>query len=169
MRHYFSGFRRSCLATVLSLFFLPAQASPFDQGSLGVTVLVGSGQAFNENYTIVGAGIGYYVIDGLRLGLDAETWLGGSIDINKVSPQVQYVYTGAQEMKPYAGAFFRRASIEGLDNLDSAGARAGVYLSSRGGFYISIGVVREEYLDCDETVYISCSDTYPEITLTISL
>jgi hypothetical protein len=169
MSHYFLRFSQICLALVLPAFFAPAYASPFDQGSLGVSVLVGSGQAFNDNYTILGAGAGYYVLDGLRLGLDAETWLGGRIGINKVSPQVQYVFAREEKLKPYLGAFYRRASIEGLDDLNSAGARAGVYLSSRGGYYLSFGLVQENYLSCDKTVFVSCSDTYPEITITISL
>lgn len=169
MSDYFPRFQRSCLAIVLSAFFAPAQAAPFAQGDMSVSVLVGSGRAFNDNYTIVGAGVGYYVLDGLRLGVDAETWLGGRIDINKVSPQVQYVFARTEKLKPYLGAFYRRATIEGLDDLNSAGARAGVYLSNRGGYYLSFGIVQENYLSCDETVYVSCSDTYPEISLTISL
>lgn len=169
MSHHFLRFSRGCLAIILSAFFVPAHAAPFDQGGMGVSVLVGSGQAFNDNYTIVGAGAGYYVLDGLQLGLDAEIWLGGRIGINKVSPQLQYVFAREEKLKPYLGAFYRRSTIEGLDDLNSAGIRAGVYLSSRGGYYLSFGIAQENYLSCDKAVYVSCSDTYPEITLTINL
>ena len=154
---------------VFCLFFAPAHAAPFAKGDVGVSLVVGSGQAFNDNYTIVGAGIGYYVLDGLRLGISGQTWLGGDISINKYSPQVQYVMARDEKLKPYLGAFYRKTSIEEFDDLDSVGGRAGVYLSGRGNNYISVGIVHENYLSCDEAVYVSCSDTYPELTVTFSM
>ena len=98
MSHYFSRFNRCCLAMVLALFCAPANTAPFEQGGTDVSLIVGSGQAFNDNYTIVGAGIGYYVLDGLRLGINAQAWLGGDVSINKVSPQIQYVFAREEKL-----------------------------------------------------------------------
>ena len=117
----------------------------------------------------MGAGIGYYVIDGLKLGINAQFWLGGDISINKISPQFQYVFARDEKLKPYIGAFYRKTSVEGLQDLDSSGFRAGVFLSSRGGHYMGFGLVHETYNRCDKTVLLSCSDTYPELIFTFVL
>ncbi len=169
MRYKFPYLNRYCLVTVFSIFYTCVQAAPFEQGDMGVSIMLGSGQAFNENYTLVGAGVSYYVVDGLSLGVDAEVWLGGSIAIDKVSPQVQYVFAREEKLKPFIGVFYRRMRIEGLKNLDSAGGRAGVYFSGQGNYYISAGLVHENYFSCDKAVYVSCSDTYPELTITFGL
>lgn len=169
MNRYFLNLKQRLLAIVLATFFVPAHAAPFKQGDMSFSLLLGSGQAFNDNYSIFGMGIGYYVVDGLRLGLEAESWTGGDISINKYSPQIQYVMAREEKLKPYIGAFYRKTSIEGFDDLNSAGGRAGIYLSSRGNYYISVGVVHESYLSCNESIYVSCSDTYPEIVFTFSL
>ena len=169
MNHYFLRLSRCSLALMSLLSFSSISAAPFAKGDVGVSLVVGSGQAFNDNYTIVGAGVGYYVMDGLRLGVNAQTWLGGDVSINKYSPQIQYVMARDERLKPYIGAFYRKTDIEGFDDLDSAGGRAGVYFSGRGDYYISVGVVHENYLSCDQAVYVSCSDTYPELTVTFSL
>ena len=169
MNHYFLRLSRCCLALIFSLSFTSVSAAPFAKGDVAVSLVVGSGQAFNDNYTIVGAGIGYYVIDGLRLGINGQTWLGGDVSINKYSPQLQYVMARDEKLKPYVGAFYRKTTIDGFEDLDSVGGRAGVYFSGRGNYYISVGVVHENYLSCDQAVYVSCSDTYPELTVTFSL
>ena len=36
------------------------------------------------------------------------------------------------------------------------------------GSYFGAGMVYEKYLSCDEQVYRSCSDTYPEIIFAIA-
>lgn len=169
MNRYFFRMKQCLMVIGLAVFITPVQAAPFKQGDMNFSLLLGSGQAFNDSYSIFGAGFGYYVIDGLRLGIEGETWTGGNVSINKYSPQVQYVMAREKQLKPYVGAFYRKTSIEGFEDLDSAGGRAGVYMSSRGNYYISIGVVHESYLSCDEAIYVSCSDTYPEITFVFSL
>lgn len=169
MNHNFLNLKQGLLVMVLVALLFPAQAAPFKKGDLSASLMVGSGQAFNDNYTIVGAGIGYYVLDGLKLGINGQTWRGGEVSINKYSPQIQYVMLRNEQIKPYLGAFYRRTSIDGFDDLDSAGGRAGVYLSGQDDYYISIGIVHESYISCDESIYVSCSDTYPELSITFSL
>jgi hypothetical protein len=168
-------FRTIALITLLALLLLcatpPADAAdrdPFADGSMRLSVLVGNGYAFNESYFIVGVGFGYYLVKGLELGLDVESWLSGSPGITKISPSVRYVVPTNSPIRPYIGAFYRRTMIDNYDDLDSVGGRAGVYFMSGRGSYFGAGVVYEKYLSCDTAIYQSCDDTYPEITFAIA-
>ena len=144
-------------------------AGPFSKGSQTISILAGAGSAFGDDYIILGGGYGYYVIDGLELGIDAQFWLSGDPSITKVSPQIRYVFTQPKTVKPYVGAFYRRTFIEDLDDLDSVGYRAGLNFMGQGNFYFGAGFVYESYKDCTETVYTDCSDTYPEILFGFSM
>jgi hypothetical protein len=160
---------RFSVVIVLLVVSMPGYtAGVFLKGGSNISLIVGSGRAFNDNYTVIGAGYNYYILDGLSLGLRAETWTGGSPSINKYSPQMQYVFQVAT-LQPYMGAFYRKTIIDGFDDLDSVGYRAGLYFDTKSNVYLSVGVVAEEYQDCIESIYVSCSDTYPEIVLSIAL
>ena len=143
----------------------------FSKNSTSVGVVLGSGSAFNDNYVILGVGVGYYVVRGLELGIDLQHWFSGEPSITKVSPQIRYVFTQPKVIKPYVGAFYRRTyfgDYKGidLDDRDSYGYRAGAYFSTDNRVYIGGGVVYEEYKDC--AVFTDCSTTYPEILFTVS-
>ena len=143
----------------------------FSQNSTSVGVFVGSGRAFDDDYIILGVGAGYYVAEGLEVGIDFQRWFSGEPTITKVSPQVRYVFTRAQGIKPYVGAFYRRTSFDDfngieIDDQDSFGYRAGAYFSSNNGVYIGGGLVYEEYKDCSRVT--DCSTTSPEILFTFS-
>jgi len=143
----------------------------FSKHSTSIGVFVGSGSAFNDDYTILGVGAGYYLTEGLEIGVDLERWFSGKPAITKVSPQVRYVFTRAQGIKPYLGAFYRRTSFDdfngvALDDQDSFGYRAGAYFSSSNGVSVGAGVVYEEYRDC--TRVTDCSSTSPEVLFTFS-
>jgi hypothetical protein len=140
-----------------------ADADAFGKGGVRTSIICGWGHAFNDDYFILGAGAGYYVIDGLEIGLELETWLGGGFDIYKVSPEIRYVLHSAPSLKPYGGAFYRRTIIERFDDLTSVGFRAGVFHDTGNGSYLGVGVVHEIFLNCDKDVYSSCTETYPEI------
>jgi len=143
-------------------------AGPFEKGGSRVSIVVGSGRSLDNNYVILGLGAGYYVLNGLELGLDGEAWLGGDPDIYKVSPQVKYVLPTQSKIRPYAGVFYSHIFIDGYDDLDTTGARGGVYFTSNEKWFMGVGVVYESYLDCDESVYSSCRDVYPEISFSFS-
>src|SRR5512134_1570429 len=64
----------------------------FREGGKRFSVFLGAGTAFGDNYTIVGAGLGYFVLDGLEAGLEYESWLGGEKGIQRISPQLTYVF-----------------------------------------------------------------------------
>ncbi len=159
----------SILLVTLALTAIPSHAGPFSQGSQSVSVIAGSGRAFNDDYLILGLGYGYYVLNGLELGIDAQFWLSGDPSITKLSPQIRYVFTQPKRIKPFVGAFVRRTYIDGLEDLDSVGYRAGLNFMGQGNFFFGIGFVYEEYRACSETVFRSCSDTYPEILFSFSI
>ncbi len=144
-------------------------AGPFSVGSKSLGVVVGSGRAFDDNYTIIGAGFGYHVVDGLQLNIQAQTWLGGDRDIDKITPGVQYVFSREQKFKPYLGAFYTRSYIENFDDQNSAGLRAGAIFSTSSNFYVGFGIVYEDYLDCDENRFVDCDDTYTELSIAFLL
>lgn len=143
----------------------------FAKNSTSVGVVVGSGSAFDDDYIILGIGVGYYLAEGLELGVDLQRWFSGEPTITKVSPQIRYVFTQVQTIKPYVGAFYRRTSYDDLngrdiDDQDSIGYRAGAYFSSNNRVYIGAGIVYEEFDDCSRLT--DCSTTSPEILFTVS-
>jgi hypothetical protein len=71
-------------------------------------------------------------------------------------------------MAPYLGAFYRRSYVEDLQDLGSAGGRAGVYITAGRNTYFGAGMVYESYFDCNESTYASCSDSYPEVSVTVA-
>lgn len=146
-------------------------STAFSKNSTSVGIVLGSGSAFNENYVILGASVGYYVARGLELGIDVQHWFSGEPSITKVSPQIRYVFTQAKVIKPYVGAFYRRTyfgDFKGIsiDDQDSYGYRAGAYFTTNNRVYIGGGIVYEQYKDC--AVFDDCSTTYPEILFTVS-
>jgi len=143
-------------------------AGAFSKGRTHFFVTAGNGYAFDESYLVLGVGLSYYLIDGLNVGLSFESWSGSDPGMNKITPSVQYVFHQNQTLKPYVGGFYRRAYIDGLPDINSTGARAGVYFTAGRNAYIGIGAVYESYIDCNESVYRSCNDTYPEVSFTIA-
>lgn len=146
-------------------------STAFSKNSTSVGVVLGSGNAFNDNYLILGVGVGYYVVRGLEIGIDLQRWFSGDPSITKVSPQIRYVFTQPKMIKPYVGAFYRRTyfgDLNGIsiDDQDSFGYRAGAYFTTNNRLYIGGGIVYEDYKDCDPSY--DCSTTYPEILFTVS-
>jgi hypothetical protein len=160
--------KKLLLTTLLILSALPACAADvagiFGQGNTQFSLLAGSGNAFNNNYLIVGAGATYYVLDGVGVGLSYENWSGSSPGINKISPSVQYVFYRATSVQPYVGGFYRHAMISGQSGINSVGARAGVYFSSGPKSLVGVGLAYESYLNCQTSIYGSCSEIYPEVS-----
>ena len=145
-----------------------AVAGAFGKGRTHFVVTAGSGNAFDETYLVLGLGVSHYLIDGLNVGLSLESWVGSDPSMYKVTPSVQYVFFQIPQLNPYVGGFYRRTYIDGLPDINSVGARAGVYLKAGRNAYIGIGAVYESYIDCNTNTYLSCSDTYPEVSFTIA-
>lgn len=161
-------------ALVVAAFALspPASAADvagvFGKGRTHFVVSGGTGYEFNQSYFVLGLGVSYYLIDGLNVGLFLESWSGSDPSMKKVTPSAQYVFYQVPVLKPYIGVFYRRTYTEGLPDANSVGGRAGVYLQAGRNAYLGVGAVYESYLDCNQTVYSSCSSTYPELSFTIA-
>lgn len=153
---------------VLSAF--PVRAAEagemFEQGRTHFSLMVGNGYALDNNYFVIGASASHYVLDGLGAGLSFEKWSGGGRGITNYAPFAQYVFFQGSPVRPYVGGFYRHTAIEGLPGINSAGERAGITVASGSNAYVSAGLVHEAYLDCQTTVYRSCSSTYSEVSVT---
>jgi hypothetical protein len=163
----------AALAAAVALLSMPASAADvagvFGRGRTGFVVSGGTGYAFNQSYFVLGLGVNYYVIDGLNVGLSAESWSGNDPHFYKITPSVQYVFYQVPKVKPYVGAFYRRTYFSSnLPDINSMGGRAGAYVGAVRNAYLGAGVVYESYLDCTKTTYNSCSETYPEISFTLA-
>lgn len=161
------------LVIAVSAGFAPAAraadvAGVFRQGSTQVIISGGTGYAFKETYFVLGLGASYYVLDGLSVGLAFESWSGSDPSIYKLTPSVQYVFHQVPTLKPYVGVFYRRTYVDGLADINSMGGRAGAYVQAGRNTYIGGGVVYEKYVSCNNSVYRSCSDTYPELSITFA-
>jgi len=155
---------------MIVLMSTPAAAAepfPFTSGSTRLSLALGNGTAFNKDYAVFGLGGGYFVVDGIELGLQAEAWLGNSPHIGQLSPQVRMVIDREGRVKPYLGAFYRRTFIDGYRDNDTIGARAGLYFLTNGSTYFGAGLVQDVHLNCDRTVYSYCAETYPELLFAV--
>ncbi len=142
-------------------------AAPFNQGSGRLSILFGNGTAFDQNYSVIGLGAGYYVADGVEASLAFETWQGNSPHIERVTPGVNVVLYSFSGIKPYLGAFYRRTFIEDHGSRNEAGVRAGGIVLTGPRVYIGAGIVYDARLNCDRAIYSSCSDVYPELLIAL--
>jgi hypothetical protein len=143
-------------------------AGVFSQGRTHLAIIGGSGYAFDQTYFVLGVGAQYYLANGLSLGLHVESWTGDDPGITKITPSVQYVFYQVPRIHPYLGLFYRSTQVEDLPDLESTGGRAGLYFTAGSNAFFGAGVVQETYLDCNESVYRSCSDVYPEVSFTFT-
>ena len=158
----------ACAFAVPAMAQSVGAAGGFSKGRTHVVATAGTGYAFDESYLVLGLGASYFLTDGFNVGLMFEWWTGSDPEMTKITPSVQYVFYQVQHVKPYVGAFYRRTSIDGLDDLDSVGGRAGVYLQLGRNAYLGIGGVYESYIDCNEGTYRKCDSTYGEVSLTFA-
>ena len=148
----------------------PRTAGPFARNTPRVSVVVGSGSTRSETYLILGAGFGYFIIDGLELGLDYEAWILGSPVMHRLSPEARYVFHFVPILAPYVGLFYRHSFVAHEDDLDQLGMRVGAYyVPASGRMYIGGGVVYERLLACTPGVFVDCDVVYPEISFAIPL
>ncbi len=169
MRISLPGFR--CLVRAIQslapLLLLTAPAlgqDNFSSGKARVSVSAGTTTAYNDSYFQIGVGLGYYVMDGLEIGLDARSWHGGALSIQEIAPSATYVFNNFGGFKPYVGMLYRTTFIKGQDNLSAIGGRAGVFLQSSTNFVMRAGLVAIRYQDCNRRPYLDCTETYPEVS-----
>ena len=148
----------------------PPPRGPFSKGSIRLTLLVGTASTYEDNYFIIGGGLGYFILNGLEVGLDYEAWLFAKPVMQRLSPEARYVFHMVPVVKPYAGVFYRRNFVTDHDDYNQIGARLGAYFIPRSNrMFIGAGAVYEKTLDCTTSNYIDCDEWYPEISFGISL
>jgi hypothetical protein len=145
-------------------------AGPFSRGSIRLSALVGTGFTSSDDYLILGAGLGYYVLDGLEVGVDYDIWFLADPVLNRISPGVRYVFHMVPAIKPYVGGFYRHTFVsgDGIPDFNYLGARLGIYYVPQSkGMYVGGGAVYEHMLDCNSKVW-ECDNWYPEIFIGVS-
>lgn len=144
-------------------------AGPFSKGSIRATALIGTGSSTTDTYLILGAGLGYFLIDGLEVGLDWDIWFLADPVLNRLSPETRYVFHMVPVVKPYIGAFYRHTFVADYDDFDYIGGRIGAYIIPSGGrTFVGAGAVYEHMLSCEDNWFIDCDDVYPEISIGVA-
>ena len=150
----------------------PAQkqqpTGPFGKGTRRASFTAGWGRSFGEDYLLLGLGVGYFFRNNMALNLGLETWALNDPNVTKFTPELQIVVPRPRGPRPYLAGFWRRAWIEDEPDLSSIGGRVGIYNKIAGRSAAGIGAVYEHYLDCNDTVYNSCSQVYPEAVFGVS-
>lgn len=148
----------------------PTIKTPFDKGrfNLGLGLNFGRTDA-NERYYVFGGGLGYYVLDGVELGLGTSIQFGAGPTILRTIPGVRYVVqplVGKSPLIPYVGTFVGRYFVsDGIDDMSTVGGRVGaIYVS--GSLLIGLGLVVEKIVSECTT---NCTDYYPELAFALSL
>jgi hypothetical protein len=146
-------------------------AGPFAKGSIRLTLLAGWGSTATSDYLILGGGLGYFLVNGLEVGVDYEAWIFDQPVMHRVSPETKYVFHMVPVIKPYVGVFYRHTFVtQGYDDFDQVGARGGIFFVPRGGrMFVGGGAIYERLLDCEETAILDCDEVYPEIFFGVSI
>lgn len=120
-------------------------AGVFSIGSKNVGITVGSDSSLGNNYTVIGANVNYFVLDGISMGASYHAFLGGTPDIQQLTfPVTYYLPLGNSTFRPYAGAFYTHTMIEApYDNYDIYGGRVGISMQTSQSSYVSFGWVQE--------------------------
>jgi hypothetical protein len=141
--------------------------TPFDQSRISVSVRVGEQTAYGFNHFSLGAGIGYYVLDGLEVGLAALHQFGDGPSINEVTPSVSYVaqpLVGRWAVIPYVGGFFNHWFLGDANaDINTVGGRAGL-LRLSGRMVFGLGIAYEHTL----STCTDCDFFYPDISVGVA-
>ena len=164
--------RALLLVTVATTAFADdePQPTPFDQGKMNLSIGGGTTSNFDRRYFAVGAGFGYFVLDGLELGISAVHQFGDGPSISQLQPRVRYVVqplVGHSPLIPYVGAFYNHWFIgDGYPDVDAIGGRAGaLYISGR--LLLGLGVAVERTVSaCPDD---ECWAVYPDLSISLSL
>ncbi len=141
-----------------------SQPQPFEKGRWRGGLFAGYGSSYGDDYFLIGGSVSRLIARGLDIGVEFEQWLGGDPSLSKISPQARYIILISPRTMPYVGAFYRRTFVgDGLDDWNSWGGRAGIYQHAGRAMMLGLGVVYEQYLDCDG----DCDDVYPEASVSV--
>jgi len=145
---------------------MPHVVQAFERGTSSVALSVGSGQQLGRDYTVINGRYGYFFVKEFEASMALELWRGNSPEIYKIIPELRYVYTSSQTLKPYAALFVGFTTYGGaVADRTTYGAKAGMYLRLNPGAHLGLGFVHERIENCDPAVYRNCQYTYPEVSL----
>lgn len=145
----------------------PPPPTPFDRGRFGLGGGAGEQTNFDKQYIWIGASVGYFVLDGVELGLSGLYEFGNDPTITEVSPSLRYVaqpLVGKWPVVPYIGGFYSRWFVG--SGGDTVGARAGVILIS-GQLLLGLGAVYEHQVE--SPCASGCDSVYPDVTIGVAL
>ena len=154
-----------CFIISTSLFTFNADADPYRQGNIRNRLSLGGSEAFDNDYFILGFGVGFFPVAYLELGLEGEYWLSATPSVAKIGLQTQYILPLNSSLKPYAGLFYRNTLVSGVKDMYSNGFRAGLYYNPGNDVILGLGVVHENYLTGDGSERDKYAKTYPEFTI----
>lgn len=130
---------------------------------MGFSVSLGEHNALGFNHVSAGAGVGYFVVDGLELGAFALHEFGDGPSINEVSPSIEYVaqpLVGSWPVIPYGAAFYSHWFLGDANaDVNTVGARAGV-LHLSGRLLVGLGIAYQHTL----STCTDCDAIYPDVT-----
>ena len=116
----------------------------------------------NSDYIITGGNIGWFLLDGLKLGVGYERWYNQTPNIDKLSVDLNYYLPVSERVRPYIGAFLANNYLGSVDAGISEGVKIGILFSSE---VASIGLEwNQEYYD---RCFIGCERAYPMVMLGI--
>lgn len=164
-RHVFSPLLAVALIAFTPRYAFAQQDGFFEPGRVQLQLAVGAASSFDHTYFLLGFGVGVFVLHGLQVGAQVDSWLGNSPNVTRVAPEVRYVLDAVDVVKPYIGGFYRRWFIgDGFVDYDSVGGRAGLIFVQGQHAYISAGAAFERVVThCD----VNCSYWYPEIGISL--
>jgi hypothetical protein len=144
----------------------PRRLTPFDRGSMRVSLGGGGGVYGGASYFAIAGGFSYFVWHGVELGVDLAQWFGSDPNVTHLSPQLRYVFYQLAPLSPYLGVFYRHwFRWAGQSDFDTIGARGGVLWQVGGRLYLGLGAAYERLLDtCDS----DCYAVYPEVALVVT-
>ena len=142
--------------------------TPFDRGRFNVTAGAGTTSSLGERHFAIGGAVGYFVLDGLALGVGLQHQFGDP-SISLVSPEVRYVVqplVGRSPLVPYVGGFYSHWFVGApFSDVDTIGGRGGLLYVS-GQLVLGLGVAYEHVVSaCTE----NCDSIYPDLTIAIAL
>jgi hypothetical protein len=146
----------------------PPRPTPFDRGKIGISIGGGSTSAFSHTYYVLGGGVGYFVLDGVELGLSGLVQFGADPSIEKLSPSLRYVaqpLVGKWPVIPYVGGFYTHWFVgKPYPDVDTVGGRGGGLFVS-GQVVLGLGVVYERIISA---CTMDCDLVYPDVTISLS-
>jgi hypothetical protein len=142
---------------------------PFAAGSPRLSFSFGTAWSTQSTYLVLGLGVGYFFFNGLEIGLDYDAWVASTPTIQRLSPEIRYVFYFVPTVKPYVGTFYRHNFVSsGFPDYDEIGLRGGIYIVPQGGHvYGGAGLVYDRVLACNSNVVVNCDSVYPEVFIGI--